>query len=690
MSCITANCVGEPHGIFPECKMCFETRHKNGTTYKWSPSQVGLDTITRIFDSYPGLVQHNIGIADINGGVKSRVTIIHNACGKSWDVTINRLINEGVKCPSCIKQGKSNKVTQQNDESTTCDIPECSNKQHGIFPLCKQHFMEKYCPKAKFKWTPANVGYNTVVSVLRHYIDIINFDDVKLEDIDAGGLSWIKITHLMCEQTWRVKVKDLMTTGMACPNCKLKWTYDYVKEQLKDRTELDLSDIKRSDVRGCESRIPVSCTKCGHKWKPEVYCLVNGSGCQSCAGTLPWTAQRLRDRPDLAAEYDMSEVSDEQIVNGASKIPITHKPCNYRREVSIRYLVSHHPCPRCSKYKPWSLERFMDELKDTEHFDLSMVMEEHVKSPNNRVPLICKICQHYWEPTIYSLVYGNQGCPSCAGKLPWTLSRFQEHMSQRPDIDASAITIEHFVNSKSKVPLTCLLCEYKWSPPIGTLIYFMTGCPQCAGNAKWTLKRLQDRLNSRLDISLEQVTEEMISGNTSCIPVICTVCQNNWSISISSLIRGTGCPKCRTSKGIQSITTYLDSKCIVYELEKTFPGLVYKSSLRIDVYIEVYPKVNLPICIEYDGNYPGSHFRYTNSKEKTRHQNSLIRDNIKDDWVLSNNKHMVRIPYTCFKSYKQAEMDSVLDEAFSYLSDLEDPNMYYADYTPYQREESSP
>lgn len=684
MSCINANCTGESHGIFPECRTCFDSRHKIGKTYEWSPPEVGLNTITQILDSYPGLVEHNIVMADVGKGAKSTITITHNICGKPWSVTIGKLVNKNAaKCP-CSKHKKNNSPIKENKDSATCTIPRCKNEQHGIFSLCRLHFMEKHCPQGRFKWTPNSAGYNTVISVLQHYTDIVNFDNVKLEDIDSSKASYIEITHLVCEQPWRVRVSELITEGKTCPDCKLKRTYDYVMEQLKNRPELDLSAIKRSDVRGSHSKIPVSCTKCNHKWTPTAQNLVRGQGCASCAGNLPWTAQRLKDKPDLAAEYDLSEVSDEQIFNKRSKIPVTHKPCGYRWEVSIDSLISRRPCPQCSNHKPWSYERFMEELKDSD-FDLSMVTEEDVLTYSSRVPLICKKCQHYWEPTIDCLVYGKQGCPSCSSHLPWTLLRFQECMKERPEIDSSAVTADHIVNAHSKVPLTCLLCEYAWSPIINSLINQVTGCPQCAGKVKWTLERLRDRLVNRLDINLEQVTEEMINGQESHIPIICIICQHHWSTSISSLARGTGCPKCRRSKGIQAITAYLDSRGVVYELEKTFPSLVYKSNLRIDVYIEIWSSIKYPVCIEYDGNYPGSHFSYTNDEEKARHQDCLIRDNIKDDWAARNDKHMVRIPYTCFKSRKQEEMNSVLDQAFLYLNDLDDPTIYHADDTPYHR-----
>lgn len=619
MPCINVDCAGEPHGIFPECRTCFETRHKNGAMYKWSPPEVGLNTITQILDSYPDLVQHNIGVGDVNEGLKSIITITHNACGKPWSVRIDRLFNKNaVKCP-CNKQVKNDSPIQETQENITCVFPGCVNKKYGIFPLCKQHFMEKHRPKGTFKWRPATTGYNTVISVLQHYTDIVNFDDVKVEDIDAAGSSRIEIIHLVCGQLWRVKVLELITRGQTCPTCKRKWTHKYLIEQLKDRLELDLSAIKPSDVRSNDSKIPVSCKQCGHKWTPNAHSLVAGHGCASCANRLPWTAQRLKDKPDLTDEYDLSEVSDEQIIDMESKIPVTHK-CGYRWEVSIHNLISQRPCPRCSNCERWSFERFVDELKDSEDFDITMVKEGDVLTTNSKVPLICKTCHHYWDASINNLINGKRGCPSCSGNLPWTLSKFQESMEHRSDIDISAVTAEHIVNCHSRVPLTCLLCEYEWSPTIDNLIN-----------------------------------------------------------------QASGCPKCRTSKGIQAITTYLDSKGVAYELEKTFPGLVYKSRLRIDVYIDIWAGVKFPVCIEYDGNYPGSHFSYTNDEEKSRHQDSLIRDNIKDGWVVRNDKHMVRIPYTCFKSYKQAEMDSVLDRALLHLNDLDTPTIYHADYTPYLR-----
>lgn len=56
--------------------------------------------------------------------------------------------------------------------------------------------------------------------------------------------------------------------------------------------EIDFSEIKDEDVKGCESRVTLICTICYYKWTPSIKCVISGKGCPSCHGTLPWTLEQ--------------------------------------------------------------------------------------------------------------------------------------------------------------------------------------------------------------------------------------------------------------------------------------------------------------------------------------------------------------------------------------------------------------
>jgi hypothetical protein len=106
------------------------------------------------------------------------------------------------------------------------------------------------------------------------------------------------------------------------------------------------------------------------------------------------------------------------------------------------------------------------------------------------------------------------------------------------------------------------------------------------------------------------------------------------------------CDNCRKrSVGEHFIKTYLDSEAIEYEVEKSFPGLVYKAPLRFDFYI---PSVNM--AIEFDGEH---HFEDVSKKWKGKgkvkwkgsFEKVKIRDELKNQYCQDNNIFLLRIPY---------------------------------------------
>ena len=107
-----------------------------------------------------------------------------------------------------------------------------------------------------------------------------------------------------------------------------------------------------------------------------------------------------------------------------------------------------------------------------------------------------------------------------------------------------------------------------------------------------------------------------------------------------TLIQGdsNSCGHCNRSSGSIIIETLLKESNIEYEMEKTFPNLVGKNNVpyRYDFYL---PKINR--LIEFDGI---QHY-----KERSIFSDSLeeiqYRDKIKNNYALTHNIDLIRIPY---------------------------------------------
>jgi hypothetical protein len=122
----------------------------------------------------------------------------------------------------------------------------------------------------------------------------------------------------------------------------------------------------------------------------------------------------------------------------------------------------------------------------------------------------------------------------------------------------------------------------------------------------------------------------------------------------------------RGSKGERAIMFYLDTRRIEYTTEKTFPDLKDKGLLRIDIFVPEISGISRPVCIEFDGDFPGGHFS-PHPKRPDAHRNQVRRDKIKDKYIKDNNMILCRIPYTRFVTKTQTEMDTNLDLCFQLL-----------------------
>ena len=96
-----------------------------------------------------------------------------------------------------------------------------------------------------------------------------------------------------------------------------------------------------------------------------------------------------------------------------------------------------------------------------------------------------------------------------------------------------------------KIPIKCNVCNYEWSPDVCVHIKGH-GCPNCAGNAPYTLIKFLNEakpIHSN-NINFDNIEESDIKGYKSLIKLECNLCHNKWTNKLCNIIRGYGCPRC--------------------------------------------------------------------------------------------------------------------------------------------------
>lgn len=207
--------------------------------------------------------------------------------------------------------------------------------------------------------------------------------------------------------------------------------------------------------------------------------------------------------------------------------------------------------PKRIRWDSNSLNIFISEARRVHgnNFDYSHITPSDIKGSKSKLPIICNKCSYQLTQTISDHISGKYGCISCAGKLKWTLDRFIEraHQVHGDKYDYSMIGEYHIKGVKSLIPLICKQCFYEWETSIGGHINGKYGCPNCSGNAPWTLKRFLSKgvelYGDNYDYS--EIHEEHIRGKDSRIYIKCKKCMYGWETTIHSHINGNhGCPNC--------------------------------------------------------------------------------------------------------------------------------------------------
>jgi Zn finger protein HypA/HybF involved in hydrogenase expression len=134
------------------------------------------------------------------------------------------------------------------------------------------------------------------------------------------------------------------------------------------------------------------------------------------------------------------------------------------------------------------------------------------------------------------------------------------------------------------------------------------------------------------------------------IVVTCNI-HGDYTTTAEVLLKGCGCPKCKSSKGEDKIETWLLTKGINFEIQKDFQGCFYNKQLKFDFYL---PDHNM--CIEYDGEQHFKSIEYWGGVQG--YQKRIIKDSIKDGYCRGNNIVMLRIAYN-------QNVEEVLEQYFN-------------------------
>jgi len=235
-----------------------------------------------------------------------------------------------------------------------------------------------------------------------------------------------------------------------------------------------------------------------------------------------------------------------------------------------------------------------------------------------------------------------RGCQSC-GKAKININngrKFTQEKFIEKVQNIKGLTFEKSIykNRREKVIVTCKVHgDYNTTPDA---LFKGAGCRRCESLIK-NLKTQEEFLEDATNVhkGLYDYSKVEYKGSFNKVIIKCKK-HSYFQQAPFTHLKGSGCPKCKNSKGELFISEWLDNNNIVYLTQKTFAGCKDIRRLKFDFFI---PSLNL--CIEFDGE---QHFRAISNGfwggQKGLEQR-LKRDRIKTQYCVDNSIKLLRVRY---------------------------------------------
>lgn len=341
-------------------------------------------------------------------------------------------------------------------------------------------------------------------------------------------------------------------------------------------------------------------------------------------------------------EYDYSQA----IFNKSSDyiIIITHQ-CGYTFEQPPNK-HSYHGCPKCAGNMKQEAEQYLErfKIKWGNEFDYS---EADINGCNKKIIIKHNVCQNIFKITPHqhlSLIHSCRYCSIKKGheKLSYTQEQFEEICNHKHnnEYDYSEFI---YKTADSYGWITHLKCGHRFCQKAKNHMVGK-GCKKC-GKEKSLLnlmvaKTQEEFLEEAHKVHGDAYDYSQANYVLSNSHVILThkKCGYTFEQRPSNHLLGSGCHKCKSSRGELFICRYLDYHNIKYEVQKKFDDCRNKLPLPFDIYV---PHKN--VCIEYDSIIHFKPIEYFGGEEAFKKR--VFLDNIKTNYCENNGIKLFRVTY---------------------------------------------
>lgn len=419
---------------------------------------------------------------------------------------------------------------------------------------------------------------------------------------------------------------------MAKAIIKHGYKYDYSK--------VDYVNTKQKAVIICPEHGSFHQTPANH---------MEGQGCPECGRISRATSQRYSSKEFFNSvqaihgkRYDYSEVN---YVNSQTKVKIIcteHGPFYMKPNSHF----NGQGCPKCGRISAreniaLDYSVFIERAEKI-HGNRYEYVEETYKNYTSKIRIFCS--EHgFFEQTPHSHISMKTGCPLC-GNVSAGLSNqkgWEVVHDMFISVHGNRYKYDHssYRDVSHKMRIECL--KHSWFEQKPFQHYSGHGCKKCGAEENAEKKKITflDFIEKSREVHGQKYSYDQVEYVDIFTPIHIT-CSKHGKIfqSPRNHYRGSGCPKCNSSKGEEKIRNILNNLSIEFIEQKRFVDLVHKNYLRCDFYLPHYNTV-----IEFNGiqHYePISVFGGINGLKENQ-----TRDMIKYNFLKKNKIDLVIVRY---------------------------------------------
>ena len=347
---------------------------------------------------------------------------------------------------------------------------------------------------------------------------------------------------------------------------------------------------------------------------------------------------------DKVKETVGDEFSFLEAYQGCRKpILCRHNNCGLEFRVIPYYFLNRPHCPLClkgSQIKPEVIKFILNK------YGYILLNKNSVLNSSSTLIIKHKYCGYVRKINARQFLKS----PKCAR------CKYTKELQDFLDIQTrhSYVLLSNFDGVDNKIRIKHLGCNYAYQATPHSIKKGGGRCPHCAlDKFREIVRRKQGLSNSQFRKRIKKLTgnEYTFLGKyvNAYTKLLCVhnKCGFVFKVCPHDFYKGSGCPKCNSSKGEQFVKSYLDLMKYSYKKEFVFPELKDNKSLRFDFYL---PDYNL--CIEYDGIQHYKPQAWMGGIKKFHRQKK--HDAMKDTFCHQHHIKLIRISYK-YNTYKKVK-----------------------------------